>query len=294
MEFLQLSYFQKVARSGNLTRTAKTLYISPAALSTTISRLEKELGVPLFDRNGNSIALNDSGRLFLHYVDRILSDADQAVKELQHRRSCELRLATTSPNVFSGLLTDFYNECPEAVVVNHTLHVDELPTIDLLNKWDYLLTSPDDMTFSSGGPGYECRVLYDDDMPVLLLPRDHPLASRESIDLKELIDEHFVALIPGFSSRYYFDHLCRQVGFTPKISVECEYMIRAKMVANHRGIAVATARSQALYREDHVAVVPIREPYYPRAQCLYWNAKRDFNSVALQFRDFAIRYYAKR
>ncbi len=290
MEFLQLSYFQKVARSGCLTKTAKTLYISPAALSTTISRLEKELGVPLFDRNGNSIALNDSGRLFLHYVDRILSDADQAVKELQRRRSCELRLATTSPNVWSGLLTDFYNECPQAVIVNHTLHVDELPTIDLVNKWDFLLTSPDDMAFSTG---CEFQTLYDDDMPVLLLPRDHPLAGRESIDLKELVNERFVALTPGLSSRYYFDHLCRQVGFTPKISVECEYMIRAKMVANHRGIAVATARAQALYQGDHVAVVPIREPHYPRVQCLYWSAKRDFNSVARHFREFATRYYAK-
>ena len=50
MELAQLRYFQALAKNGNLTRTAKDLFISAPALSTSISRLEQEVGVPLFDR----------------------------------------------------------------------------------------------------------------------------------------------------------------------------------------------------------------------------------------------------
>jgi len=66
MKLLQLYYFRALAEKEHLYRTATELYISPSALSTTISRLEKELGVQLFDRVGRNIRLNDNGKKILY------------------------------------------------------------------------------------------------------------------------------------------------------------------------------------------------------------------------------------
>lgn len=55
MELLQLQYFRKVAELEHMTRAAEELRIAQPALSKTISRLEEDLGVPLFDRNGRQI-----------------------------------------------------------------------------------------------------------------------------------------------------------------------------------------------------------------------------------------------
>ena len=49
MELLQLKYFQTVARLEHMTKAAEELHIAQPSLSKTIARLEKDLGVPLFD-----------------------------------------------------------------------------------------------------------------------------------------------------------------------------------------------------------------------------------------------------
>ena len=64
MELQQLKYFKAVAEIGKISDAAESLFISAPALSTSISRLEKELGFTLFDRTNNKIVLNQQGRLF--------------------------------------------------------------------------------------------------------------------------------------------------------------------------------------------------------------------------------------
>src|SRR3712207_2913498 len=63
METFELKYFLGVARVENIHRASEQLGVSPASLSKAISRLESELGVSLFSREGRNIHLTDHGRL---------------------------------------------------------------------------------------------------------------------------------------------------------------------------------------------------------------------------------------
>ena len=64
MELSQLKYFEIVAKHEHITRAAEELHIAQPSLSKAISRLEAELGVELFDRQGRNIKLNSFGRVF--------------------------------------------------------------------------------------------------------------------------------------------------------------------------------------------------------------------------------------
>lgn len=64
MEWQQLEYFQTLARIQHVTRAAEAMSLSQPALSRSIARLEEELGVPLFERQGRTIMLNRYGQLF--------------------------------------------------------------------------------------------------------------------------------------------------------------------------------------------------------------------------------------
>lgn len=83
MEWQQLEYFHTVARLQHMTLAAQTLCITQPALSRSIARLEKELGVPLFERNGRAIVLNRYGRLFLNRVNRIMNEYQEGKRELE-------------------------------------------------------------------------------------------------------------------------------------------------------------------------------------------------------------------
>ncbi|UUZ90022.1 LysR family transcriptional regulator [Paenibacillus sp. P25] len=83
MEWQQLEYFQTVARMEHMTRASEYLSVSQSALSRSIARLESELGVPLFDRQGRSITLNRYGQLFLKRVQRILKEYEEGRLEIQ-------------------------------------------------------------------------------------------------------------------------------------------------------------------------------------------------------------------
>ena len=67
----QLNYFRVAARQEHISRAAEELHIAQPALSVTIRKIEEELGVPLFERNGRHIELNENGKALFMYVDYI-------------------------------------------------------------------------------------------------------------------------------------------------------------------------------------------------------------------------------
>ena len=64
MEILQLRYFFLSAKNENFTTTAKAFGVPTTAVSSSVRRLEEELGCKLFDRTHNRIMLNVKGRRF--------------------------------------------------------------------------------------------------------------------------------------------------------------------------------------------------------------------------------------
>ena len=83
MTLLQLQYFQVLARVLHYTRSAEELHISQPSLSYSISELEKELGVKLFEKENRKISLTAYGEQFLPYVQRSLALLDEGAAVLE-------------------------------------------------------------------------------------------------------------------------------------------------------------------------------------------------------------------
>ena len=87
MKMTQLLYFKTVAEDGRISVAARKLYVTAPAVSIAITNLEKELGVQLFDRIKNRLVLNEYGKAYLQYVNKVFSDLSLAKEAIQEMRT---------------------------------------------------------------------------------------------------------------------------------------------------------------------------------------------------------------
>ena len=94
----QLFYFLAAAKSQHIAKAAKQLHISPSAISHSISSLESELGLELFEKVGKNIYLTNKGKLLAERSQDILDMINKTKEDLQSddiELTGKLRLATT-------------------------------------------------------------------------------------------------------------------------------------------------------------------------------------------------------
>jgi DNA-binding transcriptional LysR family regulator len=291
LELLQLKYFKRVAETGKIKSAAESLYISPPALSASISRLERELGVKLFDRTNNSISLNKQGEIFLHYVNHLLTTLENAKLEVLQsleRETERVSIAATSSNIWLDMFCAFTLEYPHITISHSSIALPQVCDGNFPLKYDFLLASQGDLE----GENLESAELFEDQLAVMVYP-DHPFASRSSVHLREIIDETVFAPIAEQSLRRMLDELFKLAGLSPKGITEGSYMVRRSMVLAKRGISISTMQSSKAESDPCLRYIPIETPYHRWKQLLLWHKDKDMTNAAMLFRDFTIDYYRK-
>lgn len=290
MGLLQLEYFKALAENEHLTQTAKELMVSAPSLSATISRFEEELGCKLFNRDGRNIKLNECGKIYLKYTNEILALVENAKKEvldMSSQNSCYLSVGISSPIVWLDAIRAFIKAYP-AITVSHTLlKCDRFKNFSYCSKFDFIITATTDMS----GDEWTHKTLIADDTPVIAVYPSHPFASKSTIHLTETKDEKYIAVSKDFSMRKFFEDSCAMSGFAPKISLECDYILRAEMLKAEYGIVFTTqsgARANMLHDAQYIRVI---DPPIKRSQGIFYINRNYLSKSAQAFLDFMVDYH---
>lgn len=197
-----LRSFLAVASYRNLTRAAESLFVTQSALSLTINHLEEDLGVTLFNRSTRRIELSDAGVDFLPTAERLVSDFDTSIRQMQALGSLERGVVGIAavPSVMALLL-------PEAVAK----YMDVYPGIDIYLREDnseavQRRVLEGDVDFgvcslweSDTDLGFE--PIFEDEFGVVFASH-HPFASHES----EILWDEIAS--------------CRIIGFSPDLGMQ--------------------------------------------------------------------------
>jgi DNA-binding transcriptional LysR family regulator len=113
--FRQLRVFSEVARHLSFVQAAKSLHLTPPAVTMQIRELEKHIGMPLFDRNGRQVGLTTVGEYMLVYARKVLAtlkDAEDAAARLQKLELGVLTIGmvSTAKYFLPRLLAEFRRE----------------------------------------------------------------------------------------------------------------------------------------------------------------------------------------
>ncbi|WP_144552314.1 LysR family transcriptional regulator [Peribacillus simplex] len=220
MDWHQINYFQKVASVQHITRAAEQLSISQPALSRSISKLEDELGVQLFDRKGRNIYLNRYGKMFLNRVEQSIKQIEIGKQEIwdeihpDHGTISLSFLPSLGIHVVPDIISSFQKMHPnikfQLTQASNRQIIEQLKS----RKVDLALTS-----LLHEDKEVNCQPLLTEEL-FLAVSFDHHLASWNALDLNMVKDEPFISFKNDNVLQTIINDLCKKAGFSPDVVFE--------------------------------------------------------------------------
>ncbi len=271
MNSRQLQYAVMLSETGNFSQLAERLNITQPALSKQILSLEKDLGVQLFNRNTNPIALTAAGEYFVNSAKEILYKQDQLFRSMEQFKSGDKGQLVIGITPFrsSYLIPSIVKKIREKFPGVQVKLVEE--GSDLLRKdaaegkFDFAIVNlPVDETVLD-------VTLIEPDRLVLVVADDlvqkYPqLEGKTEIVFKACKEIPFVVVGANQEMRVLFDKLCVSSDVQPDIAAEVVGLTTAWEMACS-GVAATLLPLQFVNRENtdrSVTVIELKDNIYLR------------------------------
>ncbi len=259
----QLEIFVAVVEAGHFGRAAEALHISQPTVSQEVGRLERALGIALFDRTGRSATVTPAGEATVAEGRILLEQADQLVKTARLHEPTRMRTAriVASPSVVNRLLPAVISKAEQTLP---SIRIEDL-LVETGGVTSKLVAEHADIglgRFLDETDGYRIEVIAHETVFVAL-SRMHPLANTENIALKDL-DDLPLLLWPREQNANYYDYLleiCSSRGLSPMLLVSPPRIVgsRLYLLSESRAFSLVPASMLGHLSEDLIAV-PLDRP----------------------------------
>ena len=291
----QLRYLIAIADHKNISKAAQALHISQPSLSAAIHQLENRFNAQLLIRyKAKGVALTPTGRQFVAEARQFLLHSDELARNIgQYTNQLEGNLTlgcytTIAPFFIPSLLRHVKRKHPRLSIRSLEKNLDELQN-DLFSGL-YELALIYNINLDSD---ISTRVLKQC-KPHIVLPRQHPLAGRKKIALKQLADEPYIMLdLPN--SRDYFTKVFDNNNVSPSIRHRTHSfeMVRC-LVAQQHGYSILNLvpHTNATYDNGRVAIVEMAGRQEPLEIVLAQVKNLKLTRRAQVFADLCKNYFA--
>lgn len=260
----RLRVLQSVALHGTVTAAARSLYLSPSAVSQQLSALEREVGLDLFERQGRNIRLTASGTVLAGYAVQVSAILEQAEADLAASALGEvgtvgiaafpsaiievvapaLRTLRTSAPHLRAHVTDAEGAAAQRLLAEG--QVDVSVSVDYPQATD------------STAQAFGHARLYSEPLDALV-PSDSDLAAGAQLSLSRLAGEAWVTPLPGNPIHDLTLLACQQAGFQPRVeSVSNDFRAVSALVGAGAGVALAPRSAITAVDLARVSVIPLR------------------------------------
>jgi DNA-binding transcriptional LysR family regulator len=260
-----LSSLQAVATHGSVVGAADALGFTPSAVSQQVKRLEKQTGVPLLERVGRGVILTDHGRHLVDAGARLLADLEQVESGLHQRAgavSGHLRLtafSTAMRGLVAPVVRDLRDAHPDLTLA--LTEREPWDTVDLVatgqsdlgvvHRWgDVPIAIPEHLT----------ATVVAHDAADVVVHVEHPLAGRDRVSPRDLVDEGWIATPDGTICRQWLTRMYAGTGRLPRIAhTAMEFDSHLALVRAGLGIALVPRLGRQPLGDQLVAV-PAHDP----------------------------------
>lgn len=288
----QLRILKAVAAEKSFTKAAETLFISQPSLSKQIKILENRLGIILLNRENNKLSLTESGKVFLHYAERILALCEESCRALNDIKNGDRGNLTVGASQTIGtylmprVLALFAQHYPQ---INIKVQVDS--TRIIAKK---VLNQEIDIAVVGGDVPEDLKKNLDvenfvEDELILIIPKSHPFAlkKQKKINKDDLYHLNFITLNSTSTIRKFIDNILIQNNIeTKQFNIIMQLnSIEGIKTAVSLGLGAAFVSSSAIEKEIElktVEIINIENIRITRTLSIITN-KEIYRSKALEF-----------
>ncbi len=210
MDVRRLMVLRELSERGSVGAVADAMSVTPSAVSQSLKALEKEAGYPLVEPAGRGVALTEAGRALARTATDIAVAIERAEGEWRAfmeqpaGRVTLVTFPTGGEMLLPGVLTRMADRPDVELVCSDTEDPDAAG--DLTADHDVVLTDSPTTSGAWHERGLQVVPLMSEPLDVAL-PEDHPLARKASLSPRDVVDETWIGVPPG----YPFDRVLEQV-----------------------------------------------------------------------------------
>jgi len=262
VDWRKLRLLYELDRRGTIAATAEAMYLTPSAVSQQLAGLAREIGVPLLERRGRTVVLTGQARVLLAHGEDMRELAERTRAALDAWQDGTVgyvrigAMATGIAALVAPAIVRLRGDRPGLTIRVSEQEPDE--ALDLLDSGELEIAVTVDYP---GAPSREDaryrRVDLIADVMDAVVPADHPLAGRASVDLTELACDVWVGAAASDACGHIVTGICAAAGFSPDVQYYCrEWDAVAALVGAGVGVALIPRSAQPL-RPRGLAVLPV-------------------------------------
>jgi len=208
----RLQVFHTVARLLSFTKAADSLHMTQPAVTFQVRQLEEQFNTRLFDRTHNRISLTEAGKRVYEFSDRIFelySEMENAVRDMTGEISGVLVIGastTIAEYMLPSLLGDFKKKYPDVNVHLKVSNSDGI--VSMVENNDIDLGVVEAPVMNKNLVVEECRK----DRLVAIVPPQHSLVANKQVQLRDLMDDAYIAREEGSGTREVIQDYLEDLG----------------------------------------------------------------------------------
>lgn len=265
MTLQQLRYIIKVAHKGSIHTAAQELYITQPTLSKSIMELEKEMGITIFYRTNRGVSLTDEGTKFLSYAKQVVEQADLLEGQYKSENSIKRIFAVASQH-YAFVVNAFIELVKELGKDEYEFSLKELRTFEIMEEIRTRRSEIGILYLSNFNREILKRSFIANDLkfetlftarPHVFFGKNHPLATKNSVTLNDLVDYPRFTYDQGLNNSFYYAEELHSVEYARKSIIVTD---RATLFNLLIGLDGYTISSGILSRElngDNLVAVPL-------------------------------------
>ena len=275
-----LRTFLEVARLEHLGRAADVLQADQSTISRKITRLEEEVGVPLFERIGRSVRLSQAGRRFVPRAERLLHDLRDAIADAEGAVSAETGevrvgfLHTVGSRWLPERLARFLHANPGVRFILEEGTAAEVVSGVVAGDQDLGILGPPPPNV----PDLAIHPLFRERVAVVV-PSQHRLVGRSSCTLEDLAGEPLILPRSRSGFRKVIDDAFAAQGRSKHVAYEGDdFSIVQGLV--EAGLGSTLLPMPLPTPSTRVGIIPLRDPPIARTMVLVWDRRRTLPPAA--------------